>query len=100
MIDIGSDNVSVIVSINNEVHKKLLREVSTLIHVSCVYHSLQLDVSAAGHNTLPRNIEFFIREIYNRIAHITLRQIQYENIYKAINDNHIPLKFVKSCDTH
>lgn len=99
MVGLGSDNASVMVGINNGVYKKMLTEVPTLIHIPCVCHSLQLAVSAAASETLPRNIEFLIKETYNWFAHSTLRQAQYRNLYKAINDNHNPLKIVKSCDT-
>lgn len=99
MVGLGSDNASVMVGINNGVYKKILTEVPTLIHIPCVCHSLQLAVSAAASETLPRNIEFLIKETYNWFAHSTLRQAQYRNLYKAINDNHNPLKIVKSCDT-
>jgi len=99
MVGLGSDNASVMVGINNGVYKKILTEVPTLIHLPCVCHSLQLAVSAAANDTLPRNIEYLIKETYNWFAHSTLRQAEYKNLYKAINDNHSPLKIVKSCNT-
>jgi len=87
------------VSINNGVYIKILSEVPTLIHIPCVCHSLQLAVSAAANDTLPRNIEYLITETYNWFAHSTLRQAEYKNLYKVINDNHSPLKIVKACNT-
>lgn len=59
-------------------------------------HSLQLAVSAAASETLPRNIDYLVRETYNWFCHLTLRQAQYANLYRAINDGHDPLKIVKS----
>jgi len=86
MVGLGSYNASVMVGINNCVYKKMLSEVPTLIqYITCVCHSLQLAVSAAASETLPRNIEFLIKETYNCFAHSTLRQAQYRNLYKAIN---------------
>lgn len=99
MVGLGSYNASVMVGINNGVYKKLLNEIPTLIHIPCVCHSLQLAVSAAANETLPRNIEFLIKETYNWFAHSSLRQAQYKNLYKAINDGHNPLKIVKACNT-
>lgn len=96
---IGTDNASVMVGINNGVFKKLKEEIPALIHVPCVCHSLQLAVSAAAADALPRNIEYIIRETYNWFAHSSLRQAEYKNMYKAINDGHDPLKIVRSCDT-
>lgn len=56
-------------------------------------------VSAAAADALPRNIEYIIRETYNWFSHSSLRQAEYKNLYKAINDGHDPLKIVRSCDT-
>lgn len=47
---------------------------------ACVCHTLQLAVSAAASATLPRNIEFLIKETYNWFSHSTLRQAQYKNL--------------------
>lgn len=95
----GSDNASVMVGINNGVYTQLKEKVPSLIHIPCVCHSLQLAVSAAASATLPRNIDYLIKETYNWFSHSTLRQAQYKNLYSAINDGHNPLKIVKSCDT-
>lgn len=99
MVGLGSDNASVMVGINNGVFKKILSEVPTFIHIPCVCHSLQLAVSAAANDTLPRNIDYLIKETYNWFSHSTLCQAEYKNLYKAINDNHSPLKIVKSCNS-
>jgi len=87
------------VGVNNGVYKKHKEEIPALIHIPCVCHSLQLAVSAAASKTLPRNIDYLIRETYNWFCHSTLRQAQYENLYMAINDGHDPLKIVRSCET-
>ncbi|KAF0722693.1 Uncharacterized protein FWK35_00033829 [Aphis craccivora] len=92
-------HASVIVGINNGVYTKLKEKVPSLIHILCVCHSLQLAVSAAASATLPRNIDYLIKETYNWFSHSTLRQAQYKNLYSAINVGHNPLKIVKSCDT-
>lgn len=99
MVGLGSDNASVMVGINNGVYTKLKEKVPSLIHIPCVCHSLQLAVSAAASETLPRSIEFLIKETYNWFSHSSLRQAQYKNLYNAINDGHNPLKIVKACDT-
>jgi hypothetical protein len=99
MVSLGSDNASVMVDINNGVYKKILSEIPTLIHILCVCHSFQLAVSEPANETLPRNIEYLIKETYNWFAHSTLCQVEYKNLNKAINDNHSPLKIVKSYNT-
>jgi len=96
---IGTDNAPVMVGVNNGVYKKLKEEIPSLIHIPCVCHSLQLAVSAAASETLPKNIDYLIRETYNWFCHSTLRQAQYANLYRAINDGHDPLKIVRSCET-
>jgi len=78
------------------VYKKLKEDIPTLIHVPCICHSLQ---SAEDSETLPRNIEYMIHETYDWFSHSSLRQAQYINLFKAINEGHKPLKIVKACDT-
>ena len=62
---IGTDNASVMTGVNNGVYEKLKAEVPGLVLIRCVCHSLQLAVSAAAANALPRNLEFLITETYN-----------------------------------
>jgi len=64
------------VGINNGVYKKLKDEIPALIHVPCTCHSLQLAVSAAAADALPRNIEYIISETYNWFAHSSLHQAE------------------------
>ncbi|GBP12625.1 hypothetical protein EVAR_10281_1 [Eumeta japonica] len=47
LMGIGTDNAAVMVGVNNGVHAKLKRELQSLILVRCVFHSLQLAISAA-----------------------------------------------------
>lgn len=65
LLAIGTDNASVMVGINNGVYAKLKAEVPSLILIRCLCHSLQLAVSHAMTDTLPRNLEFLIHETYN-----------------------------------
>lgn len=54
---IGTDNASVMVGVNAGVYKKLKVDVPNLVLIRCVCHSLQLSVSAAAAECLPRNLE-------------------------------------------
>lgn len=54
----GTDNASVN---NNGVYQKLKAEVPSLVLVRYVCHSLQLSVSAAAAEALPRNLEYIAR---------------------------------------
>ncbi|XP_028166143.1 zinc finger protein 862-like [Ostrinia furnacalis] len=101
LIGIGVDNASVMTGIHNSVHTILKTEygLPNLILVRCVCHSLQLAVSHASEHTLPRNIEFLIRETYNWFSHSPKRYEQYKDIYETINCGEKPLKILRSCDT-
>lgn len=99
LVGIGTDNASVMVGINNGVHQKLKEHIPSLILVPCVCHSLQLAVSAAANDALPRHIDFLVKETYNWFSHSTLRQNEYRTLYKALNDGHNPLKIIKACGT-
>ena len=96
---IGTDNASVMVGINNGVYQKLKAEVPNLILIRCVCHSLQLSVSAATAEALPRNLEFLVSETYNWFARSSSRQVTYKKIYNLINDDHDPMKIVQACET-
>lgn len=65
MVGIGTDNASVMTGVNNGVHQKLKAEVPNLILVRCVCHSLQLAISAAVADCLPRSLEYLVSETYN-----------------------------------
>lgn len=101
LIGLGTDNAAVMTGSRHSVYMILKTQynLSHLILIPCVCHSLQLAVTRASENTLPRNIEFLIRETYNWFSHSTKRQIEYKNIYKLINCGESPLKILKACDT-
>ncbi|CAF4920130.1 unnamed protein product [Pieris macdunnoughi] len=66
-IGIGTDNASAMTGANYGLHKILKTGyvLPNLVLVRCVCHSLQLAISHASENTIPRNIEYMIREEYN-----------------------------------
>lgn len=99
LVGIGVDNASVNVGINNGVYELLKVDNQHLIMVRCVCHSLQLALSHSYANSLPRNIDFLVKETYNWFSHSTKRQIKYKSIYKTINNDSEPLKIPKVCDT-
>lgn len=99
MVGLGTDNASVMTGVNNGVYRILKNDIPNLILIRCTCHSLQLAVSHASEQALPRNIEFLIRETYNWFAHSTKRKIEYQEIYETINCGEAPLQIVKICDT-
>ncbi|KAJ4438314.1 hypothetical protein ANN_14256 [Periplaneta americana] len=98
MRGVGTDNASVMVGINNGVCQKLKQEVSNLVLIPCVCHSVQLAVSFAA-EMLPRNIEFLISETYSWFSKSSSRQITYRLLFQAINDGAEPLKIVQQSNT-
>jgi hypothetical protein len=78
---------------------KLKEDVPDLVMVKCVCHSLQLAVSKASEKTLPRNMEFLIRETYNWFSHSSIKQVAYQQIYSLINDGKLPLKILQVANT-
>lgn len=98
---LGTDNASDMVGVNNGVYELLTSkyDLKNLVLVRCVCHSLQLALSAATEETLPRNLDFLIRETYNWFEHSTIRQQAYLNIHKLINDDKKPLKILKMAKT-
>ena len=99
LLAIGTDNVSVMVGVNNGVCAKLKVELPHLILIKCLCYSLQLAVSQASRETLPKELEFLIAETNRWFSHSFLRQQLYKQLYQTINDGANPLKIPKSCAT-
>ncbi|XP_041974017.1 uncharacterized protein LOC121736556 [Aricia agestis] len=98
---IGTDNASSMTGVNNGVHSLLKSETgnNNLVLVRCLCHSLQLAITHASEETLPRNIEFLIRETHNWFSHSSNRQLFYKELYKTINCGKEPLKITQMCNT-
>lgn len=92
LMAIGTDDASVMVGVNNGVYAKLKAEIPSLILIRYVCHSLQLAVSHAMTDTLPRNLEFLTHETYNWFSKSAMRQLQYSQLYETINCGDRPLK--------
>ena len=99
LVGIGTDNASVMVGVNNGVAAKLRKDVPNLVLVRCLCHSLQLAVSAASSETLPRNLEYLISETYNWFSRSSGRQLAYHQLYALLNDGDNPLQMVQACET-
>lgn len=101
LIGVGVDNASVNTGATGGVCELLKKEFGLrhLVMVRCVCHSVQLAVSSATKDTLPRNIEYLVKETYNWFSHSSKRQIAYKQIYSTINDGKQPLQITRACDT-
>lgn len=101
MLGIGTDNASVMTGVYNGVHK-ILQEQSDLKHlvlIRCVCHSLQLAVSSSSKNTIPRSVEFLVRETYNWFSISPKCRGAYKSVYQMINCGEKPLLITKVCAT-
>ena len=99
LVGIGTDNASVMVGKHTGVYSRLKAENPNLILMKCVCHSIQLAVSSAAEKTLPRNLDFLVKESYNWFAHSSLRQNKYKGIYATLNNDKIPLKLILCSQT-
>jgi len=88
----------VMVGVNNRVYQKLKLEIPSLILIPYVCH-LQLAESSAASEALPRYIDFLIKGTLNWFSDSTIRQSQYKDLFKAINNDHNSLKIVRACGT-
>jgi hypothetical protein len=101
LLGIGTDNASVMTGINNGVHKVLKEEfgLKYLVLIHCVCHSLQLAVSHASNDIIPRSVEYLVRETYNWFSVSPKRREAYKAIYETINCGEKPLQITKVCAT-
>ena len=60
---------------------------------------MQLAVSEAASQYLPRHIDFLIKETYNWFAYSSLRQERYKTLYETINNGQQPHKIVQMSQT-
>lgn len=95
---IGVDNANVMTGVHSGVYQKLKEEVPHLVMIKCSCHSIQLAVSHASAENLPRHLEYIIQETYNWFSKSSNRQNAYRNLYLTINDEE-PLKITQACAT-
>ena len=97
LLGIGTVNASVMTGVNNGVHKVLREEcgLKELVVIRCVCHSLQLAVSHASKDTVPRSVEYLVRETYNWFSVSPKRRVSYRAIFETINCGEKPLQITK-----
>lgn len=86
MVGIGIDGANVMIGKHKSVATLLRKELPDLIVFKCVSHFLHLCAEKAA-ETLPRQLEFLIREIHNWFAYSSTRIEEYEDLYETINNN-------------
>ncbi|XP_068205152.1 uncharacterized protein [Palaemon carinicauda] len=101
LLGVGVDNASVNTGLNNGVCELLKREfgLPKLFMIRCVCQSIQLAVSHSVAETLPRILDFLVKETYNWFGHSSKRQLMYKQLFATINDGKQPLQIPRVCDT-
>lgn len=89
---IGVDGANTMVGEHHSVTTLLRKEAGDhLIMNRCICHSLHLAASKAS-ETLPRNLDFMIKETCSWFSQSHKRRLEYEAIYKTLNNDQNPLK--------
>uniref|UniRef100_A0A1A7ZYI7 Uncharacterized protein n=1 Tax=Nothobranchius furzeri TaxID=105023 RepID=A0A1A7ZYI7_NOTFU len=94
----GGDAKSIAKAVLSFLHQSGL-EKENLVLIRCVCHSLQLAVSSASKTTLPRSVEFLVRETYNWFSISPKRKEAYRTVYETINCGERPLAITRVCAT-
>ena len=93
LLGTGTDNASVMTGVHNGVHRLLQEACGTeLVLIRCVCHSLQLAVSHASKETIPRSIEYLVRETYNWFSVSPKRRESYREVFETINCGEKPCR--------
>lgn len=101
LLGVGVDAASVNVGLTHGVYQLSKQDVQLLnsIMMRCVCLSVQLALSYAVAESLPRNTEFLVRETYSWFAHSWRRQSVYKTLYETLNDGSKPLQIPRVCGT-
>lgn len=87
VIGVGVDGANVMVGKHNSFSTQLKALTNQdLVVVKCVCHSLHL---AAEHSfkTLPKHLDFLIKETHNWFSCSSKRQIEYKKLYEVMNES-------------
>lgn len=85
------------VGVHNSFSTLMKSVVPDLVVLKCICHSLHLCAENAC-KELPRQLEFFVREIYNYFSHSPKRIAEYKKLYFALTDKN-PRKISKLSGT-
>lgn len=100
LVGIGVDGTNTMVGQHHSVATLLGEEVDHFVDNKCICHSLHQAASEAT-ETLPRHLDFMVKETCSWFSYSHKRQLQYSYLYQAINDGKSPqkLSFVCQHDT-
>lgn len=72
------------VGVKHSVSSLLKQEVPDVVIIKCICHSLHLCAENAA-KTLPRQLEYLVREAHNWFCNSPKRKDQYKKLYKVMN---------------
>lgn len=84
LVGIGVDGANVMVGVNHSVSSLLKEEVPDIVIIKCICHSLHLCAENAA-ETLPRQLEYLVREAHNWFSNSPKRKDEYKKLYKVMN---------------
>ncbi|XP_044580310.1 uncharacterized protein LOC123262223 [Cotesia glomerata] len=84
LVGIGVDGANVMVGVNHSVSSLLRQEVPDIVIIKCICHSLHLCAEKAA-ETLPRQLEYLVREAHNWFSNSPNRKDDYKKLYKVMN---------------
>ncbi|OAF71367.1 hypothetical protein A3Q56_00859 [Intoshia linei] len=90
---IGTYGTNNLCGTHNSLYSKLKTLIPNIILVKCISHSLHLACSYAFHILLD-SIDILIRDTYSFLSKSPLRLEEYRNLYKIINNERSPPKFI------
>ncbi|KAL0859016.1 hypothetical protein ABMA27_010870 [Loxostege sticticalis] len=98
LVGIGVDGANVMVGEHHSFSSILKEGNPELVTIKCVCHSLHLAAEYAF-KTLPRFLDFLIKECHNWFSNSTKRQIEYKQTYQLLYEGKTPLKINKLAGT-
>ncbi|CAG5073487.1 Similar to ZNF862: Zinc finger protein 862 (Homo sapiens) [Cotesia congregata] len=86
LVGIGVDGANVMVGVNHSVSSLLKQEVPDIVIIKCICHSLHLCAEKAA-ETLPRQLEYLVREAHNWFSNSPKRKDEYKKLNKVMNSD-------------
>lgn len=98
LVGIGLDGTNVMIGEHHSVAELLKRDLPDIIIVNCTCHSLHLCAEKAS-ESMPRQLEFLIRECHNWFSYSSKRLEAYRDLYEIMNESRAPKKIPGFCGT-
>ncbi|CAG5028171.1 unnamed protein product [Parnassius apollo] len=92
LVGIGLDGTNVRIGEHHSVAVLLKRDLPDIIIVNCTCHSLHLCAEKAS-ESMPRQLEFLIRECHNWFSYSSKRLEAYRDLYEIMNESRAPKKY-------